>query len=159
MRWGLFLLLCLLASTMPALIVYCNHTVPLEECSEVYRRYRDTPGLQASFIQKKQINDTLCLDMTLLVADDSSAFVQLLKTFGKSEEFIADLMSSILDEDIRFVGRVPRGQPELPRDPDDSKNDVMAVFPGRKMVAFFHIIDSNEINSVFLSNFYRTFQI
>ena len=78
-RRGVFLGLCLVAATVPAAIVYWRHTVPLSQCSEVYRRYRDLPGVQASFIHDKQINDTLSLDMTLFVAYDSLAFVNLLK--------------------------------------------------------------------------------
>lgn len=157
--WGVFLLLCLLAASIPAFIVYRNHTVPLDQCSEIYRRYHDAPGIQASFIRDKHLNDTLSLDMTLFVASDSGSFAQLLKEFGKSKEYIEDLMSSIENENVSFVSRRCKGHPELPRDPDDRNNDVMAIFPGRKAVAFFHIKEGQEITDVFRANFYRTFHI
>ena len=85
-------------------------------------------------------------DMTLLVADDSLAFVNLLKGWGKSEEYIHDLMKSRIDERTRFIRRAPIGHPELPADADDSKNELVAVFPFQNSVAFFHFENEEQLN-------------
>lgn len=157
--WFGILSLSLLLALATLMWIKMPRTVPFEQCSEVYQRFHNTPGIQASFIKDKQINDTLSLDMTLLAAEDTDAFVQLLKKMGKSEEYIEELMSSIVDENTRFVCRCPKGHPELPRDADNKNNDVMALFPGRITVVFFHVKEGQDIKDVFRANFHRTFNI
>ncbi len=144
--WLVMALLCLLAAVVGATVAYRRHMVPLDECSEVYRRYHKTEGIQAAFIRDMPINDTLNVDMTLLVADDSLTFVNLLKGWGKSEEYIHDLMKSRIDERTRFIRRAPIGHPELPADADDSKNELVAVFPVQNSVAFFHFENEEQLN-------------
>ena len=53
--WLLTLALSFLA-VLAAVAWRCwPRTVPLSQCSEVYQRYHDIPGIQASFIKNKQI--------------------------------------------------------------------------------------------------------
>ena len=106
LRWGIFLLLCLLAATVPAALVYRSHTLPLSQCSELYRSYLGNPHIRAAFIKDFPINDTLSVDALLLQADSDSAWCELLTDFGaskdlitlfktKKELFVRDSLSSI----------------------------------------------------------------
>ena len=88
-RWLLFALLCLVAVAASVAIVYWQHTVPLSECSEVYRQYYKTPGIRAAYIQDMTVDDTIHFDMTLLEARDSATYVWLLRDMGRDEEQIA----------------------------------------------------------------------
>ena len=150
---------CLLAVALGAALKCRPRTVPLEECSEVYRQYCDTPGIRAAFIKDKQINDTLRLDMTLLQADDSATFVWLLKKWGKSDELIEELLSFDNDEKTRFVKRIPKGHPELPRDKDDTNNEVIATFPVLKSVAIFHTQTQEQIKVVLHANYFKEIEL
>ena len=157
--WWVFLPLCLLAAVVPAAITYWRHTVPLAECSEVYRQYRHQPGVRAAFIRQMPINDTLRLDMTLLEAEDSAAFAGLLIKMGKSEEFINDIMSSIVNENTRFIRRIPKGHPELPRSTDNKDNELMAIFPAKKIVAIIHTKEHTELHDAMISNLREEFNV
>ena len=147
--WLVMALLCLLAAVVGATVAYWRHTVPLDECSEVYRRYHKTEGIQAAFIRDMPINDTLNVDMTLLVADDSLTFVNLLKGWGRSEEYIHDLMKLIVDEQTRTIKRIPKGHPELPADKDNKNNEFLSVFPALRSVAFFHPESEDQFDAIF----------
>ena len=136
--WLVMVLLCLLAAVVGAAVAYRRHTVPLDECSEVYRRYHKAEGIQAAFIRDMPINDSLNVDMTLLVADDSLTFVNLLKDFGKSDEIIDELMQHINGVWARSSKIVPKGHPELPADRDNENNEIMAVIPEKRSTLFFH---------------------
>lgn len=154
--WLLTLALSLLAVLAAAVWRCWPRTVPLEQCSEVYQRYHDTPGIQASFIRNKKINDTVAVDMTMLVADDSLAFVNLLKIWNFSDEFVADLMSSATDENTRFVKLLPIGHPELPKDRDTlMNNEIVTLFPVRRTVAVFHPKTENEQDITKNANFFN----
>lgn len=94
LRWGIFLLLCLLAATVPAYIVYRSHTVPVEECSQLYRGYADNPHVTVAFIKDFPVNDTLSVDVTTLQATTDSAWCALLLDFGTPQEMIDDYNSN-----------------------------------------------------------------
>lgn len=65
-----------------AAIKYRPHTVPWEECSEVYRRYATTDGIRASYIKDYRVNDTITLNITLLEATDSAGWDLLQNDFS-----------------------------------------------------------------------------
>ena len=155
----LLLLTAVVTMAVTYAVVRWRHTVPFNQCSEVYQRYSRFPGVEAAFIRDKQINDTLCLDMTLLVAKDSSTFAGLLNEWGKSDEFITDIMISIVDENTRFFGKIPKGHPELPKAPVMNDNEVIAYFPARKTVAFFHTETESQIDAILMANIFKTFNL
>ena len=103
-RWLLFALLCLVGVAASVAIVYWQHTVPLSECSEVYRQYYKTPGIRAAYIQDMTVDDTIHFDMTLLEARDSATYVWLLRDLGRDEEQIVAQMGYTLEDNPFFVG-------------------------------------------------------
>lgn len=160
-RWIVVtILLCAVSAGATYGILYWRYTVPLSQCSEVYQRYHDTPGIQASFIKDKQINDTLCLDMTLFEAEDSLSFANLLKSWNRSDDYITDMMSSEVSENARFTSLRPKGHPELPRDNIVlANNDVEAIFPIRMTVAIFHTRTGEENNVVKHASYWKEVNI
>ena len=157
--WLLTLALSFLA-VLAAVAWRCwPRTVPLSQCSEVYQRYHDTPGIQASFIKNKQINDTLRLDMTILEAEDSLAFANLLKSMGKSDEYITDILSLGGNTDKCYSGTFRRGELGSLGDSDDANNEVRSVFPVRMTVAIFHTRTAEELKAVLRKSYYSKIKI
>ena len=102
------------------------HTVPLEECSEVYRRYRDTPGIRAAFVKDMAIEDTIRFDMAILEARDSATFVWLLKELGDEPEQIQVQMEHArTDDNPYFTGRY-------------KEEDLSCTLPARHTTAIIH---------------------
>ena len=157
--WIVVVLIGLLLSAITSAVIYWRHTVPLSECSEVYRQYRHQPGVRAAFIRQMPINDTLRLDMTLLEAEDSAAFAALLIKMGESEEYINDIMSSIVNENTRFIRRIRIGHPELPRSTDNKDNELMATFPAKKIVAIIHTKEHTELYDAMIANLREEFNV
>ncbi|MBR4738507.1 MAG: hypothetical protein IK058_00725 [Bacteroidales bacterium] len=152
--------LCLLASLVTLVVKCCPRTVPLEQCSEVYRRYADTPGVQASFIKNKQINDTLAVSMTLLTADNSDDFIQLLRDFGKTEENINYMMSfKPINGEERFTGMYSYETIDPSTNMVTVKNNVTAIVPSKLRMAIFHVEDDNQLETLLLSNIHKKFKI
>ena len=61
---------------------YWPRTVPLWECSEVYRRYADSEHVAAAFLKDFRVNDTVCVDVTLLEARDSLGWERMSEGFS-----------------------------------------------------------------------------
>ena len=157
--WIVVVLIGLLLSAITSAVIYWRHTVPLSECSEVYRQYRHLPGVRAAFIRQMPINDTLRLDMTLLEAEDSAAFADLLLCMGRSEDFVHHVMRPGATADTRYVRLCPRGMPAAKPCVDDADNEVYAIFPGRLIVAFFHTRTADEVAVLARDNLLKQLEV
>ena len=166
-RYWLFVVAVGLVAALVTLVVICApRTVPLEQCSELYRRYYDTPGIHASFIKNKRINDTIAVDMTLLKAEDSASYINLLRTLGNREEFISD-MAKISDMlkgqndaiNPSFTGICLRGCPAVIGSDDQSKNEVISYLPVGMCVAVFHTHTESELYVVLHKGYFSSIDI
>lgn len=158
-EWLLTALLCLLVAGACVAYRVWPRTVPFEQCSEVYQRYYGMPGIQASFIKDKQFNDSINVDVTILQARDSAAFITLLKGMGKSDDMIKYMCKYVKDDNTRFIKLCPKGHPELPPDSVRVNNDIVATFPVRWIVVVFHTNSNGQIDKIKYANFLKTINI
>ena len=136
----------LAAALVTLVVIRAPHTVPLSQCSDLYRRYHDVPGIQASFIKKKQINDTITADMTLLKACDSTTYKWLLKDLGYSDDLVEYLMSvDFVSGDNRLTGKY--------------NNSIIADFPQRKTVVLFDTDNESDKTAILRGNFKEPLKI
>ncbi len=79
---------CLLAVLTGALRLR-RHYLPLDgpTCA-LYEKYKDSPGIKASYLRDYPIDDTLALDALLLEASSDSAWCALLSDFGAPKDLI-----------------------------------------------------------------------
>ena len=155
---GLLAVLCLLVAAVTVFRLNLWNIRGVQP-SELYLQYKDLPGIQASFIKDKQINDSVCIDMTLLKAVDSSSFIQLLVKIDSPKDLIKVITTSPANSDRRFASLHPKGHPELPMDPVKMNNDVVVVFPTVRSVAVFHIMQEEHIKLILLGNTRKTINI
>ncbi len=155
--WILPMAVGLVAALLTVIVIRAPRTVPLAETSEVYRQYRHLPGVRAAFIRQMPINDTLRLDMTLLEAEDSAAFADLLRAMGEREEFIHDMATlrefHINQENgynVRYTGDW--------KSPSGIEQEV-SYFPVRRCVAVFHTRREEEQKAVFKKSIYGELDI
>lgn len=131
---------------------YRARLLPHREAGEIFLRYRDIPGIDADYIKNFRINDTLCLDMTLFEAEDSLAFATLLKDWGKSDEYIHDIMTHYFDKNTRYIKLHPKGHPELPKSKIKTENEIVATFPVIRTILVFHTQTEQAIDQIVYSN-------
>lgn len=79
--WLIAILICLLIIGGGAAVVLCPRIVPMNQCSELYKRYANTEGIDATFIKGYRINDTIAVDVTMLEAINDSAWAGLKKEY------------------------------------------------------------------------------
>lgn len=153
-RWLAFTaILSIVCSAATVLLIRHFRTEHIKQCSAVYQRYVRHDGIAAAFIKDKHIpyaddpsgKSYRQIDMTVLMAGDSTAFAALMKEWGKSDEYIGYLMSRSADPTFKMVGIHPKGFPELPADTLVSNNDVTVIFPARRAVVFLHTTIEEEV--------------
>lgn len=108
-------------------------TVPFDECSATYRQYANTAGIDASFIKGKRIDGGDRVDVTLLEATDTAAWVSLLCDLDMPDfdiEPYEDLFIHYLAAKEHPERRMPFAQGEC---------DLVVLWPANSTVCIFHI--------------------
>ena len=79
--WSIFCILLALALGAITLAHRWHRIFPSDEVSDIYLRYRDTDGLDVSYVKKYRVNDTVLVDVTLLETHDSVLWDSLCEDF------------------------------------------------------------------------------
>lgn len=80
--WLITILICLLLLCGGGAVLLLPQVVPFDQCSDVYKRYADMDGVDATFIKGYKVNDTVFVDVTLLETKDTALWDSLCKDFG-----------------------------------------------------------------------------
>ena len=123
-------------------------TVPMEECSEAYRRYADSEHVVAAFLRDFPVNDTVCVDVTLLEARDSLGWERLQKDFNVTPP--PPEVIEILGEDLDgvWVWLAPKNNYALPMDSVLLNNDVISISYENKSICIFDTESETQMDAV-----------
>jgi hypothetical protein len=149
-RWTITLLLLPVVVLSVLLLTRSLHTVPPDKCSDVYRQYKDTPGIKASFIKDYPINDTTTIDVTTLEASSDAGWESLKKTFN-----IIDYPPEVLPfVDTMVVEYYFATKDDYSRGMDSVRlnNDFIAVSRFMKKVTVFNIKEEKQIVAILSYN-------
>ena len=142
----LTLLLCLLLLGAGAAVILTPRTVPYEQCSDIYRKYAEMDGIEASFIKDYRINDTAFIDATVLEATTDSAWAVLQKDFNipiipkKHKE-----PSTCHSIGFRLA---PKNNPQAPTDSNLLNNDLIVVSQEMQTITILHITSEAQIDII-----------
>ena len=150
------MLVCLLIVGSGAGVLLWPRTVPLGQCSEVYRFYANNPGIKASFIKDFRINDSVSVDVTLLEAVDSNGWNTLVTDMNlviQDSSTRSDIANGI---DLIAVKQVKRGVYNKPISASSGNVDIVATSHLRKEVSIFHSKDRKEKHAIYFYNFEKS---
>jgi hypothetical protein len=140
---------CLVVAALVLVVKYHPRTVPVEECSQIYRDYADNPHIAVAFIKDIPVNDTLRVDVTTLQATDSLGWETL-----KNEFHIISLSDNIQRKIEQGIDRVStrivsKTDPTLPMDTSELlNNNVIAISRLHRTVSVFYIKAEAEIDAI-----------
>ena len=147
-RWLITLALLCLAVVLGYMWHRCARTVPLSECSDIYRRYADTPGVNAAYIKDYRVNDTMTVSATLLEAVDSTGWASLKKEF-KIEALLDSIQGhNEINETSRSIRLAPKKDYNLPTDSTLTNNDLIITLFFNHIICIFHIENREQYNAV-----------
>ena len=151
-KFGISILAVLLLALAAGWVFCCSsRTVPLEECSELYQRYADTEGIEATFVQGYRLNDSVRVDVTLLQATDSAAWVGLTEDVWPKDNNPSaerEIIMKMVDKTPVLIVGSPKGHLGLLPDTNYLNNDLVAVCKEKRTVSIFHIECESQINAI-----------
>lgn len=140
-RWIITLLLLPVVVLAVLFLTRNLHTVPPDECSDVYRQYKDTPDIKASFIKDYPLNDTTTIDVTSFTALDTASWRWLRTQFGFGKPDF-----STMEPGCIFSRIAPKGHYDQPTDQSNPMNNDKIIGSGYdRTIEIFHITDTNQI--------------
>lgn len=140
-RWLITLFLLVVVPTAFAFVRTHPRTLKPEECSELYRRYADSPDIRATYVKNYRVNDTLTLNATLLEALTDTGWFEMCDCFNQSAIPISSTGKAAIENGFDVLSLIPGS---YPKDSVMSPTDF-AVFSYRdRYICAFHDCDSIE---------------
>ena len=123
---------------------------PRVEPSDLYKKYESRSDLNVDFFKDYKVDDSTSVDVTILTAKDSAAWVSLMADFGVKEYFVQSYFCSLKDG-TRIVM-------ELLCDSNDPKKSIIAdtvsyydfvIYTSDEMSLFiFHRVSNDEADII-----------
>ena len=154
--WTLTLIGLILAIAIPVALKVLPRPLPDSQCSDLYLRYANTPGIQASFVKGFPLNDTLSIDATLLHATDSSAWLQLAKELKLPKPMapIVDAMKK--GENVPLTYLAKKGSTAHQMDTNLANNDVVGISYLYQTIAIYHPNSPDDLIPIAKYSFFNT---
>lgn len=132
-RHYIALALTLVGVALVVAMLLLPRPLPPDECSDVYRQYKDTPGIKASFIKDYPLDDTTTIDVTMLQAQDSiiwkDLYVQILK-----------LNKPDIHNPAKIAFRIISNENQTSQADNELSNKLLVAFSKDDLtIAFFHL--------------------
>ena len=122
------------------------------QASDVYYRYKDTPGVNAAYIKDYRVNDTLTISATVLEAIDSTSWEDMQNDFNvKLPDVVLKFMNGKLPK--RDIKLVPKYDYHLPMDSVFVNNDLIVTMRHSHIICIFHIENQEQYHAVYKKQF------
>lgn len=144
--WLITIIICLVILGGGAVVLLLPQVVPFDQCSEVYKRYADMDGVDATFIKDYKVNDTVFVDVTLLEATTDSAWLLIQHDFNL--EVPPQEMIGFLGHNFVEVWAAPKRDYSLPMDSVLLNNDLLAVSWSERRISVFSIETMQQMHSL-----------
>ena len=130
----------IVAAEVLAAVVWRCYLYPEREVSDLYLRYAEDPGVEASYVKGFRINDTLAIDATLLHATDSASWERLRDELQirKPHETITKAMESGKDNIMLYLSRKGSAAQEMDKE-NLNNNDIVGVSYLTQSIAIYHL--------------------
>ena len=136
--------LCSLLIIAAACLMLMPRTVPIDQCSDVYRQYQGQEGLEVSFVKQYRVNDTTAVDVTLIHATTDSAWVSLCEEFIPAD-YPYEFKEPLLYGQAVSQWTVSKTAPQIKVDISSQNNYNLLVLSSKiKSVCIFHTENIEE---------------
>lgn len=152
--WTVGAVLAVLMVAGVAAAVLVPRLLPLGDEGSLYRRYRNMPGIEATYLKDFPIDDTLNVDVTTIRALDDEGWETLRKDFNIKP--IPDILQEELNNgrDIIVVRMVPKSDPTQSMDTTDlSKNNVIGISNLQHSISIFNTDNESQQDAIMNYNF------
>lgn len=149
--WLIIAVLALVEAITLCLVIRWKYIFPSGEVSDIYTRYENVDGVEASFVKDYKVNDTVFVDVTVLEAKDSADWVALKNDFGVPTP--SPLFQRQINEgkDLIYVKMISKAT-VADTSNNSYTNDCLAISHLNKILFVFHTKSEDELHAVIYHN-------
>lgn len=137
------LLIVLAGMALGAKCLLWPRQLPPEACSDVYRHYRNTPGIKAAFLKDYPLDDSTTIDVTMLQASDSATWEETLMQIHN-----LDKKSGFLPLKVSFK-LIPKHDSKSGTENNRIEdNDFLASNFNDLTIAIFHLENEHQYDAI-----------
>ena len=141
--WPKVAALCLLIVAGTLSVKLWPRTVPYEQCSDIYKKYAGTDGIEAAFVKDYKVNDTVLIDATVLEATTDSAWAVLQKDFNVP--IIPELSDSCNAISVKIM---TSNSTNKNTKWNNAASYIRVASHNKQQICIFHTNDSNQTKSI-----------
>lgn len=144
--WARFGIILMIALGVITLVFRWHRIFPTDEVSELYTRYEHVEGLDVSYIKDFKVNDTVCVDVTMLEAKTDSAWALLKRDFEVAE--LTQEYQDMIDNgmDMVFIRLITKSAQEAAG--HSYTYNALAISHLLHTLTVFHTMSEAELDAV-----------
>ena len=142
-RWLLITgLVALMCAGVAVTVKYCHSIFHGDEVSEIYLKYKDVPGVEATFVKGFLVTDGMRVDITLLRATDTASWIALYGEYCAQVRHIQDVPEQyrevlLFGDGVSFNSH-PAGHPEMRADSSMTDVELAVIYVRFRTVMICH---------------------
>ena len=145
-RHCISLLIILAGIALSVWLLLHPRPLPYDLCGDIFLRYKDTPGIKAAFLKDYPLDDTTTLDVTMLQAQDSATWSELIISLCHNDNKEEYLFNELNLNHIRKDG--PAQQKEL-----DFESEYMIISYFYDLTVGVFPIESKEKQDILIKHY------
>lgn len=147
--WLITIIICLVILGGGAVVLLHPQVVPFDQCSEVYKRYADMDGVDATFIKDYKVNDSIRVNVTLLQATDSVSWNIIAKDLNvPPPPEIPDEYKGLFLQSNSFGYFIVENKPNEDKQMHDKRKDICTFSREKMTICIFHTCDETQIDAI-----------
>ena len=120
--------------------------LPVFAQSNAYLRFSQNPNLDVAFVQGFRINDSTAVDVTVIMAKDSSAMLWLMQEFNLMDYYIEkSSLQKNTDPKSILSRRVSKDDPTIPVTQNNQDGDMLVLSLLYNRINIYHITNPNQL--------------
>lgn len=147
--WLITIIICLVILGGGAVVLLLPQVVPFDQCSDVYKRYADMDGVDATFIKDYKVNDSIRVNVTLLQATDSVSWNIIAKDLNvPPPPEIPDEYKGLFIQSNSFGYFIVKNKPNEDKQMHDKRKDICTFSREKMTICIFHTCDETQIDAI-----------
>lgn len=147
--WLITIIICLVILGGGAVVLLLPQVVPFDQCSEVYKRYADMDGVDATFIKDYKVNDSIRVNVTLLQATDSVSWNIIAKDLNvPPPPEIPDEYKGLFLQSNSFGYFIIKNKPNEDKQIHDKRKDICTFSREKVTICIFHTCNETQIDAI-----------
>lgn len=147
--WLITIIICLVILGGGAAVLLLPQVVPFDQCSDVYKRYADMDGVDATFIKDYKVNDSIRVNVTLLQATDSVSWNIIAKDLKvPPPPAIPDEYKGLFLQSNSFGYFIVKNKTNEDKQMHDKRKDICTFSREKATICIFHTCNETQIDAI-----------